>query len=62
MPQLGVPVVVLERAPALRNEGSALSLWANAWRGLDALGVAEQLRDSLLLDRQALACAPRCSS
>lgn len=51
-PQLGVPVVVLERAPSLRQEGSAVSLWANAWRGLDALGVSDQLRQhSLLLDR-----------
>jgi 2-polyprenyl-6-methoxyphenol hydroxylase-like FAD-dependent oxidoreductase len=52
LPQLGVPVVVLERAPSLRQEGSAVSLWANAWRGLDALGVSDQLRQhSLLLDR-----------
>lgn len=50
--QLGVPVVVLERAPSLRQEGSAISLWSNAWRGLDALGVSDQLRaDTLLLDR-----------
>lgn len=48
----GVPVVVLERAPALRQEGSAVALWSNAWRALDALGVSEQLRhDYQLLHR-----------
>ncbi|KAF6258828.1 hypothetical protein COO60DRAFT_1638915 [Scenedesmus sp. NREL 46B-D3] len=48
----GVPVVVLERAPELRQEGSAVALWSNAWRALDALGVSEQLRhDYLLLQR-----------
>lgn len=31
-------VVVLEAGPALRTEGLALSLWANAWRALDTLG------------------------
>lgn len=50
--QQGVPVVVLERAPALRQEGSAVALWSNAWRALDALGVSEQLRhDYQLLHR-----------
>jgi 2-polyprenyl-6-methoxyphenol hydroxylase-like FAD-dependent oxidoreductase len=44
--------VVLERAPALRQEGSAVALWSNAWRALDALGVSDQLRhDYLLLQR-----------
>lgn len=46
--------MVLERAPGLRQEGSALALWSNAWRALDVLGVGQQLRgDSLLLDRCA---------
>jgi 2-polyprenyl-6-methoxyphenol hydroxylase-like FAD-dependent oxidoreductase len=31
-------VLVLESAPSPRAEGFALSLWANAWRALDALG------------------------
>jgi 2-polyprenyl-6-methoxyphenol hydroxylase-like FAD-dependent oxidoreductase len=30
-------VLVLESAPALRTEGLGLSLWANAWRAIDAL-------------------------
>lgn len=34
----GLTPLVLERAPALREEGSAIALWANAWRALDALG------------------------
>ena len=44
--KLGVPVLVLEREPELRKEGSAISLWTNAFRALDALGVAESLRDA----------------
>jgi 2-polyprenyl-6-methoxyphenol hydroxylase-like FAD-dependent oxidoreductase len=47
-----VDVAVLERAPALRQEGSAVALWSNAWRALDALGMGQLLRDDfLLLDR-----------
>eukprot|EP00850_Spirogloea_muscicola_P005762 SM000026S09011 [mRNA] locus=s26:1030236:1036628:- [translate_table: standard] len=42
--RVGIPVVVLERAPALREGGAALSLWGNAWRALDVLGVGESLR------------------
>lgn len=30
-------VLVLESAPSLRTEGLGLSLWANAWRAIDAL-------------------------
>ena len=39
-------VLVLESAPGPRAEGGGLSLWANAWRALDALGpaVAAQVR------------------
>ncbi|EFJ46725.1 hypothetical protein VOLCADRAFT_92803, partial [Volvox carteri f. nagariensis] len=40
----GLPVRVFESGPGLRREGAALSLWANAWRALDALGVGEELR------------------
>jgi 2-polyprenyl-6-methoxyphenol hydroxylase-like FAD-dependent oxidoreductase len=46
--QQGVPVVVLERAPVLRQEGSAIALWVNAWRALDALGVSDELRHDYL--------------
>lgn len=52
--QCGVPVTVFERAPGLRQEGSAVALWSNAWRGLDALGVGQQLRHNYkLLQRYA---------
>ncbi|MQM20122.1 hypothetical protein Taro_053137 [Colocasia esculenta] len=36
-------VVVLERVPCLRTTGAALSLFPNAWRALDVLGVAHKL-------------------
>ncbi|CAM6018742.1 unnamed protein product [Sphagnum balticum] len=43
--RLGVDaVVVLEQSKGLRNEGAALTLFPNAWRVLDALGVADVLR------------------
>lgn len=40
----GLPVMVLEAAEQLPAGGSALGLWTNAWRALDALGAAEPLR------------------
>ncbi|CAI5513773.1 unnamed protein product [Closterium sp. Naga37s-1] len=43
-PLVGIDVAVVERAPALAQSGAALSLWGNAWRALDALGVAGLLR------------------
>ncbi|GJP81218.1 hypothetical protein CLOP_g11383 [Closterium sp. NIES-67] len=42
--RVGIHVAVVERAPALAQSGAALSLWGNAWRALDALGVAVLLR------------------
>ncbi|CAI5995913.1 unnamed protein product [Closterium sp. NIES-64] len=41
---VGIDVAVVERAPGLGQSGTALSLWGNAWRALDALGVAALLR------------------
>lgn len=35
---------VIERESGPRREGSAIGLWPNAFRALDALGVAEPLR------------------
>jgi hypothetical protein len=50
--QVGVPCRVLERAETPRAEGSAIALWSNAWRALEALDAADQLRpDHLLLER-----------
>ncbi|CAI5531467.1 unnamed protein product [Closterium sp. Naga37s-1] len=42
--RVGIDVAVVERAPGLGQSGTALSLWGNAWRALDALGVAALLR------------------
>lgn len=42
--QAGVPVLLLERGPGLSTAGSALGLWTNAWRALDALGAGDALR------------------
>jgi 2-polyprenyl-6-methoxyphenol hydroxylase-like FAD-dependent oxidoreductase len=40
----GVDVVVVERADDLNAAGAALSLWPNALRGLDRVGVGDQVR------------------
>ncbi len=40
----GVEVAVFERAPALREIGAGISLWANATRALKGLGVYEEVR------------------
>jgi 2-polyprenyl-6-methoxyphenol hydroxylase-like FAD-dependent oxidoreductase len=40
----GWQVEVLERAPEFTEVGAGLSLWVNALRALDALGVGEQVR------------------
>ncbi|RAL40881.1 hypothetical protein DM860_008579 [Cuscuta australis] len=42
--RVGVKAVVLERAAELRATGSAIGLFPNAWRALDAIGVADKLQ------------------
>lgn len=42
--RVGLPAVVLEREPELSTAGTALGLWTNAWRALEALGTVEPLR------------------
>jgi 2-polyprenyl-6-methoxyphenol hydroxylase-like FAD-dependent oxidoreductase len=42
--RIGWPAVVLEQAPAITEVGAGLSLWPNALRSLDALGIGEQVR------------------
>lgn len=42
--RLGVKSIVLEKAGELRTTGTAIGIWTNAWRALEALGVAEGLR------------------
>ncbi|KAL3700262.1 hypothetical protein R1sor_018284 [Riccia sorocarpa] len=44
MHKIGVNSVILEQSSTLRSTGAALTLWSNAWRVLDALGVGDQLR------------------
>ncbi|KAJ4827765.1 hypothetical protein Tsubulata_020865, partial [Turnera subulata] len=39
----GINALVLERAEGLRTTGAALSLFPNAWKALDALGVSHKL-------------------
>ncbi|URE00369.1 Lycopene cyclase protein [Musa troglodytarum] len=40
---VGLPSLVLEKSPELRSTGAALTLFPNAWRALEALGVAHKL-------------------
>lgn len=46
--RVGVKALVLEQSGGLRTEGTSLSLFPNAWRALDALGVADKLRGSFI--------------
>ena len=41
----GLKPLVFERAPELREVGAGISLWANALRALDHLGVGDAVRD-----------------
>lgn len=41
---VGIPAVLLERSSGPSAAGSALGLWTNAWRALDALGAGDALR------------------
>ncbi|BAT93684.1 hypothetical protein VIGAN_08021000, partial [Vigna angularis var. angularis] len=40
----GIPSLVLESSDTLRVTGFALSIWQNAWKALDAVGVGDILR------------------
>ncbi|XP_075672487.1 monooxygenase 2-like [Castanea sativa] len=42
--RLGVESIVLEAWDSLRNTGFALTLWTNAWKALDTVGVGDSLR------------------
>jgi 2-polyprenyl-6-methoxyphenol hydroxylase-like FAD-dependent oxidoreductase len=53
--KVGFEVTVYERAPELREVGAGISLWANALRTLDHLGVGESVRAaSLSLERSEM--------
>ena len=41
--RVGVECDIFEQAEELREVGSALSLWANAWQALEELGVGRTL-------------------
>ena len=51
--KLGWQVEVFERAPEFTEVGAGLSLWPNALRALDALGVGELVRGRAVLAGQA---------
>ncbi|GLJ27054.1 hypothetical protein SUGI_0530470 [Cryptomeria japonica] len=42
--RVGLKCLVLEQGSSLRTTGAALNLWTNAWKELEALGIAEDLR------------------
>ncbi|MED6213592.1 hypothetical protein PIB30_094905, partial [Stylosanthes scabra] len=42
--RLGIPSLVLESSDKLRATGFALTIWNNAWKALEAVGVAHTLR------------------
>ncbi|CAK9316001.1 unnamed protein product [Citrullus colocynthis] len=42
--RLGIRSLVLETSDCLRAAGYALTTWNNAWKALDALGIADSLR------------------
>lgn len=42
--RLGIRSLVLESSESLRVTGFALTLWTNAWRALDAVGIRDSLR------------------
>ena len=51
--QQGWQVEVLERAPAFTEAGAGLSLWPNALRALDRLGLGDTVRGRAVLTGQA---------
>ncbi|KAG7978307.1 hypothetical protein I3843_05G076200 [Carya illinoinensis] len=42
--KLGIRSLVLESSDGLRITGYALTLWSNAWKALDAVGIGDSLR------------------
>ncbi|KAB1219998.1 FAD-dependent urate hydroxylase [Morella rubra] len=42
--KLRIPSLVLESSDGLRVTGYALTLWTNAWKALDAVGIGDSLR------------------
>ncbi|KAK6118925.1 hypothetical protein DH2020_047333 [Rehmannia glutinosa] len=48
LPRLGIRSLVLESSEGLRIAGFALTMWTNAWRALDAVGIGNVLREKSL--------------
>ncbi|MCO5591580.1 hypothetical protein L7F22_045567 [Adiantum nelumboides] len=46
--KLGIKSRVLEQSPTLRITGAALGVWTNGWHALEALGVADDLREQFV--------------
>ncbi|MCO5596814.1 hypothetical protein L7F22_050884 [Adiantum nelumboides] len=46
--RVGIKPLVLEQAERLRTAGSVIGLWTNAWKALEALGVADSLRKTFV--------------
>ena len=57
--QRGWQVEVFERAPEFTEVGAGLSLWPNALRALDALGVGEGVRGRAALEGRPVSGTPR---
>ncbi|XP_044481546.1 monooxygenase 2-like, partial [Mangifera indica] len=54
--RLGIKSLVLESSESLRAAGFAFLTWTNAWKALDAVGIADLLRQQhQLIDRIAIA-------
>ncbi|KAG5542912.1 hypothetical protein RHGRI_015862 [Rhododendron griersonianum] len=57
--RLGLRSLVLESSESLRIAGFALTLWTNAWRALDALGIDNSLREHYPLIPRGSRCVRR---
>lgn len=51
--RIGCEIIVSERADSIREVGAGISLWANALRALDILGVGATIRPYTLPARVA---------
>lgn len=54
--QVDIPFTLLESAPALPSGGTSIALWKNAFRALEALGVADELRRQHPISISTCAC------
>ncbi|KAI0488205.1 hypothetical protein KFK09_028032 [Dendrobium nobile] len=54
----GIRSVILESSESLRASGFAITLWTNAWKALDALGIADSLRRAHLRFQRIVAKSP----